>query len=88
MGVFVESIHSTFYRQVIGELVAARKAAGLTQAEVAKRWGRQQSIVAKIETCERRIDVVEFVALGTIVGLKPTLVIDEIEKALKFELGQ
>jgi transcriptional regulator with XRE-family HTH domain len=38
--------------------------AGLTQEEVAVRLGRPQSFVAKYEGGERRIDVVEFVAVA------------------------
>jgi len=37
----------------------ARREAGLTQVEVAKRLGRSQSLVTKAETGERRLDVVE-----------------------------
>jgi hypothetical protein len=41
----------------------ARKSAGLTQAEVAGRLRKPQSFVAKYENGERRLDVLEFVAL-------------------------
>jgi predicted transcriptional regulator len=36
-------------RAVIGELVAARKAKGLSQTEVAARMGTSQSVVARLE---------------------------------------
>ena len=35
--------------------------AGLTQADLADRLGKPQSFVAKVETHERRLDVIEFV---------------------------
>ena len=41
----------------------ARKAAGLTQQELATKLGKPQSFVAKYEAGERRIDVVEFIAI-------------------------
>lgn len=41
----------------------ARKAAGLSQETVAKRLDKPQSFVAKYEGGERRLDVVEFVAV-------------------------
>ena len=41
----------------------ARKAAGLTQQELASKLGKPQSFVAKYEAGERRIDVVEFIAI-------------------------
>lgn len=43
-----------------GMLVSARKNAGLTQAELAKKLNRPQSYVSKYENGERRLDVVEF----------------------------
>ncbi len=36
-------------RQVIGELVAARRAQGLSQTVVAARMGTSQSVVARLE---------------------------------------
>jgi transcriptional regulator with XRE-family HTH domain len=38
--------------------------AGLTQVEVANRLKRQQSFVSKIESGERRVDVVELSELA------------------------
>ena len=39
-------------RRVIGELAGARRAAGLSQTEVAARMGTSQSVVARLETGE------------------------------------
>lgn len=47
------------YEAFLARLVAARKDAGLTQREAAARLGRSQNFVAKSETGERRVDVVE-----------------------------
>ncbi len=38
----------------------ARLDAGLTQADLAERLDKPQSFVAKVETKERRLDVIEF----------------------------
>jgi ribosome-binding protein aMBF1 (putative translation factor) len=35
---------------VVGEMIEARQAAGLTQAEIASRMGTTQSVVARLET--------------------------------------
>ena len=40
-----------------------REGAGVTQAELARRLGRPQSFVAKIEGGERRLDPIEFAAV-------------------------
>lgn len=69
----------------IGELVASRKAANLTQAQVAEKWGRQKSILGKVQTYERRIDLVEFIMLASIVGLDPIEVVVELKKLIDFD---
>ncbi|RFC67524.1 MULTISPECIES: helix-turn-helix domain-containing protein [Mesorhizobium] len=49
-------------------LIAKREAAGLTQSELAARLGEYQSFVARLESGERRIDVVEFLNLAEILN--------------------
>lgn len=65
------SIHSDEYRKLTAILLDARNAAGLTQQEVADRLGKPQSYVAKVERNERRIDVVEFIALAKALSVDP-----------------
>lgn len=45
---------------VVDVLRAARQEAGLTQAELAIRIGRDQSHISLIEGSQRRLDLVEF----------------------------
>ena len=66
-----KSVHSPELA-VFGELmVAARKRAGFTQQKLAKRLGKPQSFVAKYEGGERRIDIVEFIAIARAIGADP-----------------
>ncbi len=58
------SIHSPAYAALRELLVAARRTAGLSQEDVARRLGRPQSFVAKYEGGERKLDVIEFIALA------------------------
>lgn len=60
----LKSLRSPDHVRLIALLVAAREKAGLTQQELADRLERPQSFVAKYEGGERRIDVVEFVAIA------------------------
>ncbi len=53
------ALRSPQYQAFLGKLVAARKAAKLSQAEVAMRLGKPQSFISKSESGERRVDVVE-----------------------------
>ncbi|MGD1214860.1 MAG: helix-turn-helix transcriptional regulator [Terriglobales bacterium] len=54
------------YAQFLGRLRQARVEAGLTQVDVAKKLDRPQSFVSKIESGERRVDVVELSALARV----------------------
>jgi transcriptional regulator with XRE-family HTH domain len=54
------------YKQFLGKLRQARLDAGLTQVEVASRIKRPQSFMSKIESGERRVDVVELEELATL----------------------
>jgi len=56
------------YEALARRLREAREAAGLTQAEAAKRLGRQQSFVSKCESGERRVDLIELRAMADLYG--------------------
>ncbi|MFG1476633.1 helix-turn-helix domain-containing protein [Xanthobacter agilis] len=60
-------------------LVEARKAKGLTQAELAEALNKPQSFVAKYENGERRIDVVEFVDITAALGVSTADLLARIE---------
>jgi transcriptional regulator with XRE-family HTH domain len=60
----LKSLRSPDHLHLIELLVAAREKAGLTQQQLADRLDRHQSFVAKYEGGERRIDVIEFVAIA------------------------
>ena len=54
-----KSIYSKEYRKVVERLKTARQESGLKQVEVAKKLGKPQSFVSKVERGERRLDVAE-----------------------------
>ena len=58
-----KSVHSASQLAFCQLMIEARRKADLTQHELAKRLKKPQSFVAKYEGGERRIDVVEFIAL-------------------------
>jgi len=57
-------VYSKAYGRFLERLRQARAEAGLTQTAVAKRLNRPQSFVSKIESGERRVDVVELVEIA------------------------
>lgn len=54
-----KSIHSNEYKVVLERLKKARVGAGMTQVQAATKLGHHQSYVSKIESGERRVDIVE-----------------------------
>jgi transcriptional regulator with XRE-family HTH domain len=54
------------HRIFLNRLKEARKTAGLTQAEVARRLLKPQSFISKCESGERRVDYVELQYLAQI----------------------
>ena len=51
---------------------AARKAAGLTQVEVAKAFGRTQAAISKMERGEIRMDPIELVRFAELYNVEVT----------------
>jgi len=49
-------------------IIEKRKAAGLTQDDVAEMLEEHQSFVARLESGQRRIDVIEYVTLAQVIG--------------------
>ena len=78
-----KSVHSAGQTAFCELMIRARKAAGLTQHELAKRLRRPQSFVAKYEGGERRIDVVEFLTICQAIGVDSA----KLLKALKNAIG-
>lgn len=62
----MQNTHTRPYKQFLERLSAARKERGLTQADVAQALKWPQSRVSRMESGERRIDVIEAKALATL----------------------
>jgi len=54
------------YKRFLVRLVQARRDAGLTQVEVARRLGKAHSFLSKCELGERRVDFVELQQLAKV----------------------
>jgi transcriptional regulator with XRE-family HTH domain len=67
---------------VVEELIAAGKAAGLRQQDLAERLGKPQSFISRIEGGQRRIDVLEFYAIARAMKADPTDLFSSIAKRL------
>lgn len=70
-----KSLRSAEHRAFCALLVGARRKTGLSQTQVAQRLGKPQSYVAKYEGGERRLDVVEFLAVCGAIGTDPLRIV-------------
>jgi transcriptional regulator with XRE-family HTH domain len=75
-----KSVHSPDQAAFCGLMIKARKAAGLTQEDLARRLKKPQSFVAKFEGGERRVDVVEFLSITRAIGADPVRILRSLQK--------
>lgn len=76
------TLHSDGQTALISALIAARKCAGMTQTDLAKRLRCHQSFIARIESGQRRIDVPELVVLCRALGADPIKVLQVVSAAV------
>jgi transcriptional regulator with XRE-family HTH domain len=76
-----KTIRSEGHEALCKALIDARKAAGLTQADLADRLRCHQSLVARVESGERRVDVVELVVLARALEADATKILGVAEEA-------
>jgi len=79
-----KSIHTPEYHGLRAELCRIRKEAGFSQRKLAKRLRAAPSLVANIETGERRIDLIEFIWFVHACEGDPV----EVLKALMGKIGE
>ena len=65
----MKSIYDQRYIEVVALVRKARERSGRTQREVAQMLGRPQSYLSKVETSERRVDVIELLQLCRVIGV-------------------
>ena len=67
-----KSIHHKLHKNLRDTLISARIGLGLSQRDLAERLGVTHSVVGKIETGDRRLDVIEFYEYTSELGLVPS----------------
>jgi DNA-binding XRE family transcriptional regulator len=66
-----KTLRSRGHKALLAVLVASRREANLNQRQLAERLGVAHSIVGKMESGERRVDVTEFTAYARALKLDP-----------------
>ena len=75
-----KTVTSPLQKKLAAMLVERRKAAGLRQVDLAEKMGVYQSWVTHMESGQRRIDVVELIELGKILGFDPVDVVRKLSR--------
>jgi transcriptional regulator with XRE-family HTH domain len=74
----LKALRSRRHRALCALLASARKAAGLSQHELAVRLKTSQTVIARIEIGERRIDVIEFMDLSRALKIDPRELVTQL----------
>ena len=74
----VKTLGSDRHIKLVAILIEKREESGLTQTELAAKLGEYQSFVARLESGQRRIDVVEFIRLSEILRFDPAALISQL----------
>lgn len=64
-------VSSTAHEALVRLLVSERQRCGLSQRALAERLGKPPNFVARIETGQRNVSVVEFVVIAQALGVEP-----------------
>jgi transcriptional regulator with XRE-family HTH domain len=62
------SLSNNRHRQIVAAVVAARKAAGLSQTDLADALGLNQSDISKLENGERKLELIEFLEIAELLS--------------------
>ena len=85
-----KSIHSKLYHRIIARLRAKREGKGLMQCQLAHILNVRQTYVSRIETCERRLDILELMNICEALGISFIHFVREIDEDIlpKFRASQ
>jgi transcriptional regulator with XRE-family HTH domain len=79
----VASMHTAAADALRGAVVELRKRSGQTQRELAAALGREQSYVGRIETGQRRIDLIEWITICRACSVDPQSELRKLVKRLE-----
>ena len=75
-----KSLGTKRHQALVNLLIQKREAAGITQADLAAKLGEYQSFVARLESGQRRVDVVEFLNIAEALGFDPAKTVAALKK--------
>jgi ribosome-binding protein aMBF1 (putative translation factor) len=78
----VKTLGTDRHKVLIALLIEKREAAGMTQSDLAAKLGEYQSFVARLESGQRRVDVVEFLELAEILDFSAGEAVKQLQETL------
>lgn len=78
-----KSIYSDEYTAFRKMLKETREGLNLSQEELGKKLGRHQPFIARIESGQRRLDVVEFIHMMRIMGVSSVSFLKMLESKIQ-----
>ncbi|MEM9500604.1 MAG: helix-turn-helix transcriptional regulator [Pseudomonadota bacterium] len=70
------------YKCMVSVLGDVRREQGITQVELATLLSKPQSFISKIENGDRRIDIVELIAIADALKVRPSSILERLERAV------
>lgn len=77
-----KTIFDPKYKSMINSLVLIRKKSGISQRDLATKLNKAHSYIGRIETFERRLDVVDLINIARALGLSDKEIVKIFEKLL------
>ena len=81
LSILARDLYSSRYDKLRERITKARKEAGLSQKELGAKIKRPPSYVTDFERAERRINVIEFIALAEAIGFDPLEILADVISA-------
>ena len=79
-----KSVFTSAYRHFLDTLIQMRKSKKITQVQMAKELKKPQSYVSKYESGERRLDVIETLAILDVLKVSASKFMGILEKKILF----
>jgi ribosome-binding protein aMBF1 (putative translation factor) len=68
-----KSLYTTGQAKIAQTVREMREAAGLTQRDLSAKIDRPRNVIARIEQAQRRVDLLEWIALCEVCGVDPVV---------------
>ena len=77
-----KTIFDPKYKSMIESLILLRKKRGMNQRELAKQMDVAHCYIGRVETCERRLDIMELIKILRIFKLSDKQILDFLKQVL------